>query len=86
VLEAHWSQVPVITSNVSCLPEVGGPGAYYVNPNRSEEIAEGMFRIATDSALVQQLIQLSGPHIQRFAPEVYAASVMAIYENVMGNK
>jgi len=82
VLEAHWSQVPVITSNVSCLPEVGGPGAYYVNPNSSEEIAEGMFRLATDSALVQQLIQLSGPHIQRFAPEVYAASVMAIYERV----
>ena len=27
VLEALWSRLPVITSNVSCLPEVGGPGS-----------------------------------------------------------
>ncbi len=83
VLEAHWSSVPVITSNVSCLPEVGGPGAYYVDPNSSEEIAEGMYRTATDGALVQQLLQLSDSHIQRFTPEVYVKSVMSIYEKVM---
>lgn len=86
VLEAHWSEVPVITSNVSCLPEVGGPGAYYVDPNSSEEIAEGMLRTATDNTLVQQLLLLSHAHIQQFAPEVYVKSVMAIYEKVLGYK
>ena len=45
VLEALWSRLPVITSNVSCLPEAGGDGAYYVNPNSAEEIAEGMKKI-----------------------------------------
>ena len=42
VLEALWSKLPVITSNVSCLPEAGGDGAYYVNPAQAEEIAEAM--------------------------------------------
>ncbi len=48
VLEALWSKVPVITSNVSCLPEAGGEGAYYVNPSSAEEIAEGMKKIYQD--------------------------------------
>jgi glycosyltransferase involved in cell wall biosynthesis len=45
VLEALWSRLPVITSSVSCLPEAGGAGAYYVNPGSAEEIASGMKNI-----------------------------------------
>src|SRR6185295_1175161 len=40
VLEALWSKLPVITSNTSCLPEVGGDAAYYVDPGNAEEIAK----------------------------------------------
>src|SRR6202011_1923181 len=53
VLEALWSRLPVITSSVSCLPEVGGDAAYYVNPNNAEEIAAGMKQICKDNILAQ---------------------------------
>ncbi len=55
VLEALWSRLPVITSNVSCLPEVAGPGSCYVDPNSATEIADAMRRIYSDKELVASM-------------------------------
>jgi glycosyltransferase involved in cell wall biosynthesis len=82
VLEALWSQLPVITSNVSCLPEAGGAGAYYVNPNSAEEIAEGMRRIYTDKELVRIMRENGFQHAQNFTPQKSAASVMNVYNKI----
>ena len=84
VLEALWSRLPVITSNVSCLPEVGGPAAYYVDPNSATEIAEGIKRIYNDKQLVQEMKEKGIIHTQQFAPEKYAASVMDVYHSLTG--
>lgn len=83
VLEALWSRLPVITYNVSCLPEVGGPGAYYVDPNSAEEIAEGMKQIYSDPKLVSQMQEKGIEHTKKFAPGVYAACVMNVYKSLV---
>jgi len=83
VLEGLWSRVPVITSNVSCLPEAGGKGAYYVNPNKPEEIAEGLQRIISDTALANTLVELGWDHAQSFTPEKAAACVMRVYQELL---
>ena len=85
VLEALWSRLPVITSNVSCLPEVGGPGAYYVDPNSAEEIAEGMKLIYSDPQLVEQMKDKGIEQTKKFAPDVYAASVMNVYTGLVAS-
>jgi glycosyltransferase involved in cell wall biosynthesis len=82
VLEALWSRVPVITSNVSCLPEAGGEGAYYVNPNSAEEIASGMKTIYADSSFAKTMIEKGWQHAQRFTQEACAKAVMSVYEVV----
>jgi glycosyltransferase involved in cell wall biosynthesis len=82
VLEALWSRLPVITSNVSCLPEVGGPGAYYVDPNSAEEIAAGMRKIVSDKSFVESMREKNRKHILNFAPEKYVAHMMEIYKSV----
>jgi glycosyltransferase involved in cell wall biosynthesis len=82
VLEALWSRLPVITSNVSCLPEAGGDGAYYVNPNSAEEIAEGMKRIYTDKQLAATLRERGWQHAQNFTQQKSAASVIDVYKMV----
>jgi glycosyltransferase involved in cell wall biosynthesis len=82
VMEALWSQLPVITSNVSCLPEVGGPGAYYVNPVSAEEIAEGMKKIYFDKAFANTMREKGLQHAANFTPEKYAASVMNVYKSL----
>ncbi|MDY6898150.1 MAG: glycosyltransferase family 1 protein [Cyanobacteriota bacterium] len=55
VLEAMACGTPVITSNLSSLPEVAGDAALLVNPYHINEIAEAMMLIATDDKLRSQL-------------------------------
>lgn len=82
VLEALWSKVPVITSNVSCLPEAGGDGAYYVNPVSAEEISAGMKKIYFEKAFAAGLVEKGWQHAQNFSPQKCAASVMDVYKSL----
>jgi glycosyltransferase involved in cell wall biosynthesis len=83
VLEALWSRVPVITSNVSCLPETGGKAAYYVAPESSEAIAEAMLAIYKEEALRTKMITDGSAQAQLFTLERCATSVMNVYKKLM---
>ena len=82
VLEALWSRLPVITSSVSSLPEVGGNAAYYVNPSSAEEIAEGMKRIFSDKTMSASMIEKGWHQAQNFTPQKCAAAVMNVYKSL----
>jgi glycosyltransferase involved in cell wall biosynthesis len=82
VLEALCSKVPVITSNRSCLPEAGGPGAYYVDPDSAEAIAAAMISIVTDTDKAAQQIQAGWQYAQEFTCEKTAAKVMQVYQEL----
>jgi len=86
VLEALWSRLPVITSNVSCLPEVGGPGSFYVDPNSATEIADAMKKIYWDKELVTRMKEKGIEHTKKFTPSAYAASVMDVYKSLIDYK
>jgi glycosyltransferase involved in cell wall biosynthesis len=83
VLEALWSRLPVITSNVSCMPETGGKAAYYVNPDKPEEIAAGMVAIYNNRELRAKMIQEGLLHAHNFTLEKCAASVMNVYQKLL---
>ncbi|MBR8837338.1 MAG: glycosyltransferase family 4 protein [Stigonema ocellatum SAG 48.90 = DSM 106950] len=55
VLEAMACGTPVITSNISSLPEVAGDAAILIDPYNIKEISEAMQTIATDSELRDRL-------------------------------
>ncbi len=55
VLEAMAAGAPVITSNVSSLPEVGGDAAEYVDPCDVGSIAAGLRRVLCDAPRREQL-------------------------------
>ena len=80
VLEALCSKLPVITSNVSCLPEAGGEGAYYVNPASAEEIAAGMKTIYSDKQFATTMIERGWQHAQNFTRQKCATAVMDVYK------
>jgi glycosyltransferase involved in cell wall biosynthesis len=82
VLEALWSRLPVITSNISCLPEAGGNAAYYVNPAVAEEIAEGMKKNYSDKELAASMVEKGWQHAQRFTSQRSAESVMNVYKSI----
>ncbi len=83
VLEALWSNIPVITSNVSCMPETGGNAAYYVNPLNETEIATALKKVYTDDDLKQNMIKKGWDHAQLFSQQKCASSVIDVYEKLI---
>ena len=67
ILEAYKCGVPVITSNVSSMPEVAGEGALIVDPKNIASIAEGMSTIVNDESLRRDLIQKGQKQLELFS-------------------
>lgn len=59
VLESMYCHIPVITSNITSLPEVAGDAAILVDPHKVEEIAMAMENIYIDKNLYAELVQKS---------------------------
>lgn len=57
LVEAMNSETAIITSNVTCLPEIAGNAALYVDPNSTQEIADAMLQISSSPELRQRLIE-----------------------------
>lgn len=80
VIEAQSCGIPVLTSNVSSLPEVGGDAAVYVDPYSVENICEGIVRIVSDTSLAQELRQKGYENAKRFSWEKSAAKLRTVIE------
>ncbi len=68
-LEAMASGTPVITSNVSSLPEVVGDAAVLIDPLQPDAIADAMRRVLTDAALRDDLRQRGLVRARQFSWE-----------------
>ena len=56
VIEAMQCEVPVITSDTSSMPEIGGDAALYCDPDNAESIAKQMMQLYKDESLRSSLI------------------------------
>ena len=66
VLEGFSSGVPVITSNVSSMPEVAEDAALQVNPKDPNDIGLAMIKLSTDQDLKNALIQKGFERVKAF--------------------
>jgi len=82
-LEAMASGTPVVTSNVSSLPEVAGDAAVLVNPYDPEAIADGIYQVLTDEQLRRGLRQRGIARARQFSWEDAARRVREIYQQVV---
>jgi glycosyltransferase involved in cell wall biosynthesis len=83
-LEAMASGTPVVTSQVSSLPEVVGDAAVLVNPENVFDIARGIKEVLLDTELRQRLIARGREHAARYHWERTASEVLEIYREVAG--
>lgn len=83
IIEALFSQTPVITSNRSSLPEAAGPDAWLVDPSRPDAIAAGIEKIMTDDAFRQNMIEKGSAYARRFNGEDVTAQMMEAYLSVL---
>ena len=82
-LEAMASGTPVITSNVSSLPEVVGDAALLIDPLDPNEIAQAIRRVLMDSDLRDDLSQRGLRRVKEFSWERSVRRVREIYGEVM---
>ena len=82
VLEAMASGTPVITSNVTSLPEVAGDAALLVDPDDVEGLAEAMRRVREDKTLRNDLIERGLRRAAMFSPQRVVEQMGALYETL----
>lgn len=83
VLEALASGTPVVTSNLSSMPEVGGEAALYVDPHDPVNIARKVVQAAEDMTLRETLIQKGLARAGEFTWRRTAQATLAVYEEVL---
>jgi glycosyltransferase involved in cell wall biosynthesis len=86
VIEAMASGCPVITSSVSCLPEIGGDAALYCNPDDQEAIGRLISQILNNSGLAKEMSLKGKKRAMMFHPEGRIDALMAFYNKVLGNE
>jgi glycosyltransferase involved in cell wall biosynthesis len=82
-LEAMASGTPVVTSNVSSLPEVVGDAAVLVDPYDPRSIADGIGRVITDEPLRRELRRKGLARAKEFSWEQSIRHVHAIYDEIL---
>ncbi|MFW6025682.1 MAG: glycosyltransferase family 4 protein [Candidatus Woesearchaeota archaeon] len=85
ILEAQACGCPVLTSNVTSMPEVAGYGAHIVNPYSEKEIAEGMEKILNDKKYREELIKKGFENVKRFSWEKTARDILKVCKDLSKN-
>ena len=82
ILEAMECGIPVITSNISSMPEVAGEAALLVDPNNIQEIVEKMNNIVNSKTLRKQLIESGLKRVKRFSWITTARQTLKVYKEI----
>jgi alpha-1,3-rhamnosyl/mannosyltransferase len=83
VLEGFASQTPVITSNVSSLPEVAGDAAWLVDPYNVAAMTEAMATLARDESVGQGFVTKGLARARTFTWQACAQKTIKVYEQVL---
>jgi glycosyltransferase involved in cell wall biosynthesis len=83
ILESMACGVPVVTSNVSSLPEVAGGAAVLVDPYDVESLASAIQKILQDSDFRSMLVKRGFEQIKNFTWEQTATSLIRLYNQIL---
>ena len=87
IVEALLSNCPVVTSNISSLPEAAGPHSLLADPGNIQEISEMISKVLTDDTLRSSMIEKGYRYaMNKFNPERLAGSLMDIYQRVINTR
>lgn len=83
ILDAFSCGLPVITSNVSAMPEVGGEAAIYADPYSVEDIKKKLKMVMEDQSLRDEMIRKGLERVKQFSWENAAKETAQLYERLM---
>ena len=84
VAEALLSRCPVVTSNVSSLPEAGGEMSMQADPNDVADISKKIEKVLSDSDLRAKMKDAGYEYaMKKFHPKESALQLMKIYQSIV---
>lgn len=85
ILEAMACGIPVITSNLSSLPEVAGDAAILINPLDTHTITDAVYTLLTDTPKYSTLAAMGHQQAQKFSWEKSAIHLKSIYDSLLNS-
>jgi glycosyltransferase involved in cell wall biosynthesis len=85
ILEAQQRDCPVVTTNVSVMPEIAGDGALYVHPDRPDELAQAVTTLLVDRNIRQALVEKGRENVSRFSWHKAAGSYLDHMRELVGS-
>ncbi len=82
VLEAMKSEIPVICSDTSSFPEVGGNAVYYFNPNSKKELIKALSEVESSRKLRAQLVKRGVEQAKKFNWQRSAEQLNSLYQKI----
>jgi glycosyltransferase involved in cell wall biosynthesis len=82
-LEAMAARTPVVTSNVSSLPEVVGDAAVLIDPMDAGAIADAIARVLSDERLRDELVRRGQDRVTAFSWERSVARIREVYAEMV---
>ena len=83
VLESLACGTPVLTADNSCLPEAGGEGAFYVDAESVESIADGIVQLSSKPELRRRLTAGGAAHARNFTWQRSLGQLLDAYERAL---
>ena len=85
ILEALSSGIPVITSNVSAMPEAAGPDSRLIDPESPDEIASSIIDILSDDSLRRKMVRNGCSYAQKFDNKIVTEQMLQLYQSTILN-
>lgn len=85
-LEAMAHDLPVISSNATCLPEVLGEAAEFFDPKSINGMSEAMLKVLSDEKLAKKLIVSGRKQIKKYNWNKTAKQTLEVYQKALRSK
>ena len=82
LVEAMQCNIPIITSEISSMPEVAGNAALLVDPASTDTVVQAMQQLYEDENLYRQLVEAGELQRRKFSWDMAAESIYTILKNV----
>jgi len=83
IIEALYSQTPVITSKGGCFSETGGKHSIYISPFAVDEMIDAINKVLFDTELQNEMKLKGLEYVQRFNEDKVAENIFFHYKNLV---
>ncbi len=82
IVEAMAGGVPVVTSGVSCMPEIAGDAALFIDPHQPKAITDAALRILTDITVANSLSEKGKERARLFTWDNSVKQLVQVYDKI----